>query len=198
MDIKSLQNIDIYLIDQLVKERIKPNSKILDAGCGSGRNFNFFMNEHYDITAIDSNPDSIFALQNIYPNFSSKIKLISIEDFKDVFKYDFIICNAVLHFAKNHEHFDLMFESLVKNLNPNGILFVRMTTDIGIQHLLPIPDLEHNGVYDLPDNSSRFLVTREKINFLVEKHQLELLDPIKTVVIDKKRSMATLVFKNKF
>lgn len=193
--IKELQNVDIYLIDQLLKERIKPEMRILDAGCGSGRNFEYFLNKGFDVTAIDSNSDAVFHLQNAYPNYSQKIKYTAIEDFQDLLKYDFIICNAVLHFANDHQHFDQMFENLVTLLNPGGILFVRMTTDIGIQHLLPIPEFGGNGRVDLPDGSTRYLINREKIQFLLEKHQLELLDPIKTVVVDKKRSMATLVFK---
>jgi 2-polyprenyl-3-methyl-5-hydroxy-6-metoxy-1,4-benzoquinol methylase len=196
MELKDIKNVDIYLLDQLLKERIKPGQKVLDAGCGSGRNFKFFLEQGYDITGIDQDSDSVFNLQNTYPNYSQKIKLSAVEDFGDVFKFDVIICNAVLHFAQNHKHFDLMFENLVTNLNPSGILFIRMTTDIGIQHLLPIPALDHNGVYDLPDKTSRYLINREKINYLVEHYNLEMLEPIKTVVVDKERSMATLVFRN--
>ena len=105
--VKPLKNVDIYLIDQLLKERIKPEMRILDAGCGSGRNFEFFLREGFDITAIDSSSDAIFHLQNAYPNYSQKIKHSPIEDFQDLLKYDFIICNAVLHFAQDHHHFDL-------------------------------------------------------------------------------------------
>lgn len=195
MNIKPLKNVDVYLIDQLLKDRIRPEMRILDAGCGSGRNFDFFLNQGYDITAIEASSDAIFHLQNTYPNYSQKIKYSSLEDFHDLLKYDFIICNAVLHFANNHQHFDQMFENLIKLLNPGGTLFVRMTTDIGIQHLLPIPSFDHNGRYDLPDGSTRYLINREKINHLVEKYHLTLLDPIKTVVVDKQRSMATLVFQ---
>ncbi len=193
--LKELKNVDVYLIDQLLKERIKPEMRILDAGCGSGRNFEYFLNNGYDITAIDSNSDAIFHLQNAYPNYSQKIKYAPVEDFQDLLKYDFIICNAVLHFAHNHQHFDQMFDNLISLLNPGGVLFVRMTTDIGIQHLLPIPSFDHNGVYELPDGSSRYLINREKVNHLLEKYQLVLMDPLKTVVVDKQRSMATLVFK---
>lgn len=192
-----LKNVDIYLIDQLLKERIKPGQRVLDAGCGTGRHFKFFIEEGFDITGIDEDSSHIFNLQNLYPNYSQKIKLSSLEDFQDLLPYDVIICNAVLHFARDHQHFDQMFENLVKLLNYQGILFVRMTTTIGISHLLPLPALDHNGVYELPDNTSRYLINREKINYLVEKHKLELLEPIKTVVVDQQRSMATLVFSKK-
>ena len=37
--------IDIYLFDQLLKGRISPGMRILDAGCGSGRNLVYFLRE---------------------------------------------------------------------------------------------------------------------------------------------------------
>ena len=37
--------IDIYLFDQLLRGRIPPGSRILDAGCGSGRNLVYFLRE---------------------------------------------------------------------------------------------------------------------------------------------------------
>ncbi|MBI9042777.1 hypothetical protein [Lutibacter sp.] len=42
MKIESLKNsikdVDIYILDQILKERYQPETKILDAGCGGGRN----------------------------------------------------------------------------------------------------------------------------------------------------------------
>ncbi|MEZ4938693.1 MAG: methyltransferase domain-containing protein [Crocinitomicaceae bacterium] len=118
---EGFKNVDIYLIDQLLKNRIQSNMRILDAGCGSGRHFKFFLENGFDITAIDSDSDVIFRLQNHYPNYySQKIKYSAVEDFQDVLKYDFIVCNAVLHFAQDHHHFDTMFTNLIDLLNPNG------------------------------------------------------------------------------
>ena len=31
-------NIDIYLFDQLLRARLRPGMRVLDAGCGGGRN----------------------------------------------------------------------------------------------------------------------------------------------------------------
>ena len=146
----------------------------------------------FDITGIDQDSTHVFTLQNAYPNYAQKLKLSSVEDFQDMLPYDVIICNAVLHFAQNHQHFDAMFENLINLLNHNGILFIRMTTDIGIQHLLRI---DQDGVYELPDKTKRYLINREKINFLVDQYQLEFVEPVKTVVVDKQRSMASLVLR---
>jgi tellurite methyltransferase len=38
-------SIDIYLFDQLLRGRIAPGMRILDAGCGSGRNLVYLLRE---------------------------------------------------------------------------------------------------------------------------------------------------------
>ena len=45
--------IDIYLFDQLLKGRFVPGMRILDAGCGSGRNLVYFLRSGYEVFAVD-------------------------------------------------------------------------------------------------------------------------------------------------
>lgn len=52
-------DIDIYLFDQLLKNKIRKDAKILDAGCGSGRNLHYFLKHKYHVTAIDPTRKSI-------------------------------------------------------------------------------------------------------------------------------------------
>jgi tellurite methyltransferase len=51
--------IDIYLFDQLLKGRILPGMRILDAGCGSGRNVVYFLREGYEVYASDSDAEAV-------------------------------------------------------------------------------------------------------------------------------------------
>ncbi|MDF1673910.1 MAG: methyltransferase domain-containing protein [Vicingaceae bacterium] len=192
--IKHIENIDIYLLDQFLKGRLKPEDRILDAGCGSGRNIKLLINEGYTVFGIDEKIEAIDQLKAIHPDLQHNFTPSSIEKYDSPQKFDYIICNAVLHFAKNHDHFDNQFNKLISLLNQKGTLFIRMTTDIGIKDLLL---QSNNGVYNLPDKTSRYLITNDKINSLLLKYSLELIEPIKTVVVDVKRSMATLVFKKK-
>jgi tellurite methyltransferase len=50
-----------------------------------------------------------------------------------------------------------------------------------------------NGVYELPDLSSRYLITERKIGDLLNKYSIELREPIKTVNVSNLRCMTTLV-----
>ena len=56
-------NIDIYLLDQILKDRFKPHFKILDAGCGEGRNLIYFVRNEYQVYGIDRNADAIKMLK---------------------------------------------------------------------------------------------------------------------------------------
>ena len=41
--------IDIYLFDQILKGRVLPGMRILDAGCGTGRNVVHLLREGYEV-----------------------------------------------------------------------------------------------------------------------------------------------------
>lgn len=189
-ELEALRGIDVYLIDQLLKNRINSDSKILDAGCGGGRNIHYLIKNGLEVTGIDANPKTVDFLRELYPEISDQFIVSTLEDYTSPQRFDFIICNAVLHFASDHEHFSKMFASLVNHLKPNGTLFIRMTSDIGLK----LEQNDRNGVFNLPDRSVRYLITRVKIDELILEHSLSLLEPVKTVKVEELRSMTTLIF----
>ena len=136
--IKNIQSMlgqtDIYLVDQIMKGRYQPKDIILDAGCGNGRNMHWFLQHKFQIHAIDASDVAIENLQNQFPYLTNIFLTALVEQtpFKNDF-FDHIICSAVLHFAKNTNHFNAMFTEMVRILKPNGTLFIRMTSDIGIE-----------------------------------------------------------------
>ena len=188
-----INGVDIYLLDQCLKGNLNKESVVLDAGFGRGRNLRFCINQGLNVTAIDRNPEYIQLLREEFPQHADSILESSIEDFNDNNGFDFIICNAVLHFAENHEHFDKLFQSLTSLLKKKGILFIRMTSNIGIEDKLK---KGNKGVFIIPDGSSRYLITRAKIDQLIADYNLQLIDPAKTVNVDGIRCMTTLVLRN--
>jgi ubiquinone/menaquinone biosynthesis C-methylase UbiE len=186
-------NMDIYLLDQILKERYLKDQIILDAGCGSGRNIKWFYNNFYTIFGIDNNANKIDELRKQYNKQSDNFKVNSVENLSfenDSFHH--IICNAVLHFAKNEDHFFNMFSELTRVLKSKGSLFIRMASIIGIEdkviHL-------GNGVYTLPDKTKRFLLTKSLLDKITKKYYLSFLEPLKTVNVNDKRCMTTLVLQ---
>ena len=191
MDIAALlKNIDLYLLDQLLKGRITKESKILDAGCGTGRNSRFFIENGYQIKGFDPNEESIVALQKEYPSYKGKYVVSDIESFKGRDGYDFVICNAVLHFAESHRHFRTMIDGLSSCLNPTGVLFIRMTSEFAV----PKPyEVNKDGRSELPDGTERYLLSKKELSGAMARNRLYFVEPLKTINVNDERSMSTIV-----
>ncbi len=187
---EDLQNVDVYLIDQLLKGRIQKDMRILDAGCGSGRNMSLFLKEGFDITGIDSNLEVIQEHKNLNPSIQERFIHASLEAYRSDVPFDFIICNAVLHFAQNEGDFDAQIAGLMSNLRSGGVLFIRMTSNIGIE----LPSYDAGKVLILPDESTRYLIDRNKIDQITNKYSLQLIDPVKSTNVSDLRSMTTIVW----
>lgn len=189
--IDAFKNIDIYLIDQILKGAIDSTDTILDAGCGSGRNLSFFVQNGYTITGFDPKVEHIDALKEKFPTHAAQFHVNTIENFTPPHPYQYIICSAVLHFASDHDHFNRMFAKLAQMLSSGGKLFVRMTTSMGMNEL----PASENGVHLLPDASTRYLIHRDQLDELCAEHRLMLAETPKTVLVDHLRSMGVFVFQ---
>jgi tellurite methyltransferase len=51
--------IDIYLFDQLLKGRIVPGMRVLDAGCGAGRNLVYLLRSGFAVCGVDESSEAI-------------------------------------------------------------------------------------------------------------------------------------------
>jgi ubiquinone/menaquinone biosynthesis C-methylase UbiE len=195
MSIEKLRNdigkIDIYFLDQILKDRYQPNAVILDAGCGNGRNLKWFYNNSFSLYGVDTNTSRIDAAKEKYPLISDNFTVQNLDVLNyDSNSFDHVICSAVLHFAQNTQHFLNMFSELVRVLKPSGSLFIRMTSLESIEEFVkPISD----GVYFLPDNTNRFLLTDKLLKTIMSTHNLRLLEPKKYVNVNNERCMCTLI-----
>jgi SAM-dependent methyltransferase len=106
--------------------------------------------------------------------------------------FDAIISSAVLHFATGDAHFFAMIKEMLRVLKRNGTLFIRMATDIGIENKV---QLIGNGIYHLPDGSTRFLLTRLLLSKILSGYPVTLLEEFKTVNVNDVRCMSTILLK---
>jgi ubiquinone/menaquinone biosynthesis C-methylase UbiE len=189
-----LGQTDIYLIDQIMKGRYIADDILLDAGCGSGRNMYWFLQNGYNIIGIDTSVVAIEELKTKYPGLAAGSLLVSsIEklSFADD-HFNHIICSAVLHFAKSIAQFNCMLTEMVRVLRPGGSLFIRMTSDIGIEDKAR---LIADGVYVIPDGSTRFLLTKQLLGDCMQQNKLSFIEPLKTVNVNDVRCMSTLLLQ---
>ena len=106
--------------------------------------------------------------------------------------FDHVISSAVLHFARDVAQFKAMLAEMIRVLKPGGSLFIRMTSDIGIENKV---NLVYDGVYQIPDGSTRFLLTRSLLADILHQYPLSFAEPLKTVNVNDMRCMSTLVFQ---
>ena len=189
--INDIGNVDIYILDQILKNRYQPNAVILDAGCGNGRNLKWFYNSSFSLFGVDTNASRIEVAKEKYATISDNFTVQNLDVLSfDCDSFDHVICSAVLHFAQNTQHFLNMFSELVRVLKPGGSLFIRMTSLESIEEFVkPISD----GVYFLPDTTNRFLLTDKLLKTIMSTHNLRFLEPKKYVNVNNERCMCTLI-----
>lgn len=191
--IEAIKGMDIYLLDQVQKERFNVAMRILDAGCGQGRNMMWFGANEFDIKGCDLSSDALAMAQMHTGLPADHFLKAELDDLPYATHYfDAIICSAVLHFAQSEAHFKAMVAELCRILKPNGILFIRMTSDFGLpKNYQAIGD----GRYLLQDGSERFLLTKQLLNEMKTQHHLSQIEPVKSTLVEELRSMTTLVLQ---
>ena len=192
--------IDIYLFDQLLRGRIAPGMRIFDAGCGSGRNLVYFLREGYEVFGSDASPEAVNATRGLaralapaLPPDNFRVESLEQSSFAEGFA-DVVVSSAVLHFARDDRQFEGMLRGSWRVLKAGGVFFCRLASSIGIEgRVQPIEGRRCR----LPDGSERYLVDERLLLDWTRKLGGELLDPIKTTVVQDQRSMTTWVLQKK-
>jgi tellurite methyltransferase len=190
--------IDIYLFDQLLRGRVAPGARILDAGCGSGRNLIYPLREGYEVLGVDSDPQAVEGVRRLaaalapkLPASNFRVEAIEEMSFPGAFA-DLVISSAVLHFARDDDHFQAMLRGTWRVLKPGGLLFCRLASSIGMEHQVQRVGGRRHW---LPDGSERYLVDEPLLNRLTEELGGELADPLKTTIVQNQRCMTTWVVR---
>ncbi len=196
--IEQFGEIDIYLFDQLLRGRIAPGMQVLDAGCGSGRNLIYLFREGYEVFGADCDPRAVAAVKRLAAarapalaegNF--RVEPVEAMSFPDSLA-DVVISSAVLHFARGDDHFGAMLRGTWRVLKPGGLFFCRLASSIGIEHQVkPVQGRR----FLLPDGSERYLADEALLVELTRELGGQLLDPLKTTVVQNLRSMTTWVVR---
>jgi ubiquinone/menaquinone biosynthesis C-methylase UbiE len=190
--------IDIYVFDQLLRGRVTPEMRVLDAGCGRGRNSEYLMRCVAEVFGVDSDPTQIDQVRSVaakaapsLPSTNFGVARLSDLPFPDD-HFDAVICSAVLHFSKDSAEFEGGVSEMWRVLRRDGVFFARLASTIGVEtrvtHL-------RDRWYRLPDGSDRFLVDEEYLLRMMSSLDAEQLDPLKTTVVQNLRSMTTWVLR---
>lgn len=188
--------IDIYVFDQILRGNITKGMRVLDAGCGYGRNLVYLLREGFEIFALDGNSEGVdevrrmaAVLQPGLPPANFREGLIERMPFADA-TAEVVLCNSVLHFARDQEHFEAMLREVWRVLRPGGMLFCRLGSRIGMQ----FEHVEGNH-YLVGGGYQWYLVDEEMLMGYTERLGAVLIDPLKTTVVQGSRCMTTWVLR---
>jgi len=191
-------DIDVYVFDQLLRGRIRPGMRVLDAGCGHGRNLVYLLRAGIEVFAIDEDPNAILAVRALaarsapaLPATHFKVESVEAMTIPDA-SMDVVISSAVLHFARDDAHFEAMVRRMWRTLVPGGLLFCRLAASTGIESRVRALG---SGRYLLPDRSERYLVSESRLVDLTQTLGGTLVDPIKSTIVQDMRCMATWVVR---
>ncbi len=115
-DTVSIDLTDLYLP---FLERLPETGRILDAGCGSGRDTRFFTRQGFEVVAFDNSPEMV----KLASDFTGQdCLLLSFDDILFDNRFDGVwACSSLLHVPKRH--MAAVLNRLCKALKQGGILY---------------------------------------------------------------------------
>ena len=151
-----LQTIQKYIIDN--------NKKILELGCGEGRDSIHLLELGYKLTATDVSEEAISYCRNKYPKFKDNFHELDFIEDVHAFSYDFIYAIAVLHMLVLDEDRKAFYKFIYNHLNENGVALVTsmgdgvMTVQSDINKAFDITTREHfSGEVEVATTSCRMV-----------------------------------------
>ena len=190
--------IDIYIFDQILRGNITPEMRVLDAGCGYGRNLVHLLREGCEVFAVDANAEGVDHVRALaaqlapdLPATNFRVGPIEKMDFPDDFA-DVVICSSVLHFARDEAHFLAMLKELWRVLRPGGMLFCRLGSRIGMNF-----ERLRGNIFRINDGSEWFLVDEPELMQMTRQMNAVLVDPLKTTIVQDHRCMTTWVLRKR-
>jgi 2-polyprenyl-3-methyl-5-hydroxy-6-metoxy-1,4-benzoquinol methylase len=194
--------IDVYLFDQILRGNISPGMRVLDAGCGGGRNMQYLLREGYEVFGVDMSAEAVAAVRKMasklapgMPAENFQVAGVEAMSFADDFA-DVVVCHSVLHFAQDEAQLEAMVLGLWRVLRPGGMLFCRLASTIGA-----MPGMAFEPVggrrFRMSHGAEWLLVDEALLMEMTRGLEGELVDPLKTTVVQGQRCMTTWVVKKK-
>lgn len=99
---------------------LPPGGKILDAGCGSGRDSLYFLEKGYQVVAFDASAEIVKRSSQL---IGQAVKLATFEEFQGDDVFDGIwACASLLHVQKNR--MGAAIQNLADHLKPQGLFYM--------------------------------------------------------------------------
>lgn len=117
--VKGTQNADMSEQYRFFLKHLSPNCRILDLGCGSGRDSAYFSSLSLEVTAVDGSEE---LCKRVKENYGINALCIKFEDMSFAAEFDAIwACASLLHVKK--ADMPNVMDKVSAALKPGGILY---------------------------------------------------------------------------
>ncbi|MEO1256140.1 MAG: class I SAM-dependent methyltransferase, partial [Bacteroidota bacterium] len=162
MNIRDINNhfgdMDLFLMDLILKGKVPEKGRVLDIGCGEGRNGLYFIRNGYEYHGWDTDRSKISLLEYLVNSLTEINAFFEVMDLRSSSKeglFDLIICSRMLHFAESEVDFKEMWSKLIRLLATGGKIYVAMDSTIDTSINTQID----GGKVVFPDGKMRFALT---------------------------------------
>jgi SAM-dependent methyltransferase len=158
----------------------------------------YLMRQRYEVFGVDANAEAIASVRQMAAGLAAgsspenfQIAAVEAMPFPSEFA-NVVVCNSVLHFARDDSHFHAMVRELWRVLKPGGLLFCRLGSTIGMEFTRAGSDAR---LFQMSDGQIWYLVDEAILMGWTHALGGELVDPLKTTVVQGVRSMTTWVVR---
>ena len=121
------------VMETMQKYGVQMRSRILEIGCGEGRDARALLKAGYDLTATDVSPEAIRHCKEKTPQFAEKFRVTDAVAEQPRERYDFVYAIAVLHMLVEDADRAAFLRYVRGSLKENGIALLCMLGDGTVQ-----------------------------------------------------------------
>ena len=118
----------------LERYAIGKKAKILEIGCGEGRDGGFLMEQGWDVLATDVSPAAVAYARKRFPAFGERFRVLDCLTEKLGERFDFIYAVAVIHMLVPDAHRDGFYSFIREHLADGGMAIIG-TMGNGVQEM---------------------------------------------------------------
>ena len=151
---------------------------------------------------VDRSAEAVAAVRKLaselapgLPSDNFQVAGVEAMPFADEFA-DVVVCHSVLHFARDEEQLEAMVRGLWRVLRPGGMLFCRLASTLGATPGMAFEALGGRR-FRMSHGADWLLVDEALLMELTSGLGGELIDPLKTTVVQGQRCMTTWVLKKR-
>lgn len=112
------------VMNVLAKYNISKNDKILEIGCGEGRDAKVFLEAGWNLLATDISKEAIMYCRRQNPTFTDQFRVVDCLSDKMNDRYDFIYAVAVVHMLVLDEDRSKFYQFIYDHLKQDGIALI--------------------------------------------------------------------------